>query len=469
METCDAWRVESLVHSREVLGILTQRLGADVVVTDHDLIQSYRFDRSNSSDAGMPLAVVRARCTSEVSIALEIAQEHRIPVVPRGAGTSLAGGSLAVDGCLVISTERMRAIEILPNLCLAVAQPGALNVEVKQAAKQHGLWYPPDPSSYEICSIGGNVATNAGGICCVKYGVTTDYVLGLEVVLAGGKVLRLGGRTVKDVAGYDLKRLFVGSEGTLGLVTEVTLALRPQPPAPRTMVALFPSVAFAGRAVSAIVTRTRPAALELMDRQSVAAVEAKTRMGLDVSCGALLIGRSDSGEGRGDEEVAWMATCCQEHGANEVFTTADEEEGEQFMAARRMAIPAVEARGGTVLIEDVGVPVALIADLLSGIEQISLDHGVEIPTIGHAGDGNFHPLVSFDPASPTERERAMVAFGEVMELAVGLGGTITGEHGVGTLKRPWLASQIGHDALEIQKAIKAVLDPMGIMNPGKAL
>jgi glycolate oxidase len=461
--------MESLVRSREVLGVLTRRLGTDVVVSDHDLIQSYRFDRSNSSEAGMPLAVVRARCTSDVAVALEIAQEHRVPVVPRGAGTSLAGGSLAVEGCLVISTERMRAIEIHPSLCLAVAQPGALNVEVKQAAKQHGLWYPPDPSSYEICSIGGNVATNAGGICCVKYGVTTDYVLGLEVVLAGGKVLRLGGRTVKDVAGYDLKRLFVGSEGTLGIVTEVTLALRPQPPSPRTMVALFPNVAFAGRAVSAIVTHMRPAALELMDRPSVAAVEAKTRMGLDVSCGALLIGRSDSGEGRGDEEVAWMATCCQQGGASEVFTTADEEEGEQFMAARRMAIPAVEARGGTVLIEDVGVPVALIADLLAGIEAISQKHGVDIATIGHAGDGNFHPLVSFDPASPLERERAMVAFGQVMELAVGLGGTITGEHGVGTLKRPWLKSQIGQDALEIQKAIKALLDPMGIMNPGKAI
>ncbi len=300
----------------ERLLALRRKLGPGGLVTDPDVIEGYRFDRSNAERAGSPLAVVRARSTEDVQHTLRWASDHRVPVVTRGAGTGLAGGSLAVDGCITLSTEHMRRIEIDPLASVAVVQPGALNVEVKQAAKAHGLWYPPDPSSYEICSIGGNVATNAGGLCCVKYGVTTDHVLGLEVVLADGTALRLGGRTIKDVTGYDLKRLFVGSEGTLGVVTEAILRLSPQPPASATMVATFRNLESAGRAISSIAARWRPSALELMDRTAVRAVEATLHMGLDENCGALLIGRSDAGGTRGTQEMEAMVAACVDRGCD---------------------------------------------------------------------------------------------------------------------------------------------------------
>jgi glycolate oxidase len=343
-----------------------------------------------------------------------------------------------------------------------------LNVEVKRAAAEYGLWYPPDPSSYEICSIGGNVATNAGGLCCVKYGVTTDHVLGIEVVLADGRAVRLGGRAIKDVTGYDLKRLFIGSEGTLGVVTEATLRLRPAPPPSQTMVATFGDLQAAGRAISEIARSWRPAVLELMDRTAVRAVEAKLHMGLDEHCGALLIGRSDAGGSRGSEEMTAMVSACRDESATEVLFTDDEDEGEQFMTARRMAIPSVE-RLGTVLIEDVGVPISRVADLVHGIALIADENETTIATIGHAGDGNFHPLVVFDRDDPAATKRAEVAFGKVMDLALSLGGVVTGEHGIGTLKLPWLTAQLGDDVVELSRRIKHALDPLGILNPGKAI
>ncbi len=449
---------------RDAVAELVGALPDGAVVTDPDVVDAYRCDRADMVVAGRPLAVVRASSTADVQATMRVASAHRIPVVPRGAGTGLSGGSAAIDGCITISTERMRRIEVDPAAMVAVVQPGLLNAEVKAAAREHGLWYPPDPSSFEICSIGGNLATNAGGLCCVKYGVTTDYVLGLEVVLADGRAVRLGGRTIKDVAGYDLKRLFVGSEGTLGVVTEATLRLRPLPPPATTVVATFRDVVEAGRAVTEIVGRFRPAALELMDRASVRAVEDRIHMGLDASCGALLIGRSDVGPA----EVEVMEAACDRAGADFVASTDDEDEGEQFMAARRMAIPAVE-RLGTVLIEDVGVPIPRIPELIGGVEEVSARRDTLIAVIGHAGDGNFHPLVTFDRHDAAAVGRAEVAFGEVMDVALRLGGTITGEHGVGTLKRRWLAPQLGEDVVELHRRIKDALDPLGILNPGKAL
>jgi len=452
------------------LGIsaLGRLLPDGALVTDPDVIDSYRFDRSNVSTAGVPLAVVRATCTRDVQNTLRWASDNRVPVVPRGAGTGLAGGSLAVDGCITVSTERMCSVEVDAQASVAVAQPGALNVEVKDAARKFGLWYPPDPSSFEICSIGGNIATNAGGLCCVKYGVTTDHVLGIEVVLADGRALRLGGRTVKDVAGYDLKRLFIGSEGTLGIVTEATLRLRPIPPPFVTMAATFGDIRTAGSAISDIASAWRPAVLELMDRTSVRAVESVLHMGLDDSCGALLVGRSDAGGSRATDEIDAMVSICRDRGATEVFFTADEDEGEQFMAARRCAIPAVE-RLGTVLIEDVGVPISRISDLVAGIEEIAAECETVVATIGHAGDGNFHPLVVFDGRDEMSTDRAQVAFGRVMDLAIALGGVVTGEHGIGTMKLPWLTAQLGDDVMELSRTVKRALDPLGILNPGKAI
>jgi glycolate oxidase len=450
------------------LDALAGALSAGALVCDPAVVDAYRFDRSNAPDAGQPLGVVRATTVADVQATLRWASAHRVPVVPRGAGTGLTGGSLAVDGGLVLSLEKLRRIQVDAAAGLAVCQPGALNVEVKQAAAAHGLWYPPDPSSFEICSIGGNVATNAGGICCVKYGVTSDYVLGLEVALADGRLLRLGGRTVKDVAGYDLKRLFVGSEGTLGVVTEVVLRLRPAPPPPVTVVAGFPDVASAGAAVAGMVAELRPSTLELMDAVAVAAVEDRLHMGLDPAWGALLVGQSDAGGDRAASELETMADLCRRFGAVEVHATADPEAGAQFMAARRMAIPAVE-RLGRVLIEDVGVPLPAIPDLLAAIGQVAVAHDTTIATIGHAGDGNFHPLVVFDPGDPAAVARAEAAFAAVMDAALGLEGTVTGEHGVGTMKRRWLPAQLGDDVLDLQRQLKELFDPLGILNPGKGL
>jgi glycolate oxidase len=446
----------------EVRRALADEIGGDGLVVDPDVVAGYRADRATAVVPGEPVALVRARHTADVQGVLRVASRWRVPVVPRGLGTGLSGGSSAVDGGIVLSTERMRALAVEPDAMIAVVGPGLRNVEVKEAAAAHGLWYPPDPSSFEICSIGGNLATNAGGLCCVKYGVTTDYVLGLEVVLADGRAVRLGGRTIKDVAGYDLKRLFVGSEGTLGIITEATLRLRPLPPPASTVVATFASVVDAGRAVSRVVTEVRPAALELMDRAALGAVERVKPMGLDTDSAALVLARTD---GSPDEAVA-IARACEQAGAAYVARTDDPDEGELLMGARRMAIPCVE-RLGTVLIEDVGVPVPRIPELLAAVERIAADHGTAIPVIGHAGDGNFHPLVTYDAADEAATARAVAAFDAVMEVALALGGTVTGEHGIGVLKARHLVSQLGDDVMDLTRRVKQALDPDGICNPGK--
>lgn len=451
-----------------MLSELISELPEGVVVTDPDILASYRQDRAADPAAGTPLAVVRPTRTEEVQTVLRWASAHRVAVVPRGAGTGLSGGATALDGGIVLSTEKMRDITVDPVTRTAVVQPGLLNAEVKKAVAAHGLWYPPDPSSFEICSIGGNVATNAGGLCCVKYGVTTDYVLGLQVVLADGTAVRLGGPRLKDVAGLSLTKLFVGSEGTLGVVTEATLRLLPPQHTPCTVVATFGSVEAAADSVVKITGKIRPSMLEFMDSVAINAVEDKLRMGLDRNAAAMMVAASDDRGAAGADDAAFMAGVFTECGASEVFSTSDPDEGEAFVAARRFAIPAVEAKG-SLLLEDVGVPLPALADLVGGVAKIAARRQLLISVIAHAGDGNTHPLIVFDPADTDEAQRAQLAFGEIMDLAVGLGGTITGEHGVGRLKRPWLAGQIGPDAMELNRRIKNALDPQNILNPGAAI
>lgn len=454
--------------SASAVASLAAQLDDGVVVTDPDILASYRQDRAMDPNAGTPLAVIRPRRTDEVQTVLRWATAHRIAVIPRGAGTGLSGGCTAVDGGVVLSTEKMRNITVDPSTRTAVVQPGLLNAEVKKAVAERGLWYPPDPSSYEICSIGGNIATNAGGLCCVKYGVTTDYVLGLQVVLADGTAVRLGGPRLKDVAGLSLTKLFVGSEGTLGVVTEVTLRLLPLQNAACTVVATFGSVRAATDAVMTITDRVRPSMLEFMDSVAINAVEDKLRMGLDRSAAAMMVAASDDRGPTGAEDAEFMARVFTEHGATEVFSTSDPDEGEAFVVARRLAIPAVEAKG-SLLLEDVGVPLPALADLVGGIAAIAQDRELTISVIAHAGDGNTHPLIVFDPNDAAMTRRAELAFGEIMDLAVSLGGTITGEHGVGRLKKPWLAGQIGPEAMELNRRIKVALDPDGILNPGAVI
>ncbi|MFT4393462.1 FAD-binding oxidoreductase [Gordonia lacunae] len=447
---------------------LADSLPDGMVVTDADILAGYRQDRAADPTAGTPLALVRPTTTEQVQNTVRWCAANGVPIITRGAGTSLSGGSTAVDGAIMLSTEKMRDIAVDPATRTAVVQPGLFNAEVKAAASAHGLWYPPDPSSFEICSIGGNVATNAGGLCCVKYGVTTDYVLGLEVVLADGRAVRVGGKQLKDSAGLPLTKLFVGSEGLLGIITEVTLRLLPPQGPASTVVGVFGSVHEASRAVLAVTAEIRPAMLEFMDSVAINAVEDLMRMGLDREAGALLVAQSDAPGAAGAAEVEFIQKAFESNGAGEVFATDDPTEGEAFTAARRAAIPAVE-KLGSLLLEDVGVPLPSLPALIDGVAEIAAGNRVMISVIAHAGDGNTHPLIVFDPADPDEAERAQVAFGQIMDLAIELGGTITGEHGVGRLKKGWLPDQVGSDVMELTARIKQALDPDGLLNPGVLL
>ncbi|MGC0252541.1 FAD-binding oxidoreductase [Pseudactinotalea sp. Z1748] len=450
----------------DALTELRRVLPESIVQTDPEVLQAHRRDRALDPAAGTAIAVVLAESTEHVQAAVRWAGKHRVPIVPRGLGSGLSGGASALDGGLVISTMRMRAVRIDPGTATAVVQPGVINADLKDAAAEHGLWYPPDPASFTFCSIGGNIATNAGGLCCVKYGVTGDYVLGLEVVLADGCAIRVGGPRIKDVAGLDLVGLFVGSEGTLGIITEATLRLLPQPPRARIVVGWFDDSGAAAAAVHAAARSIRPSMLEYMDQLAINCVEDELGLGLDRSAAALVIAGTDDQHPDGPEVTA-LLTALTEHGATDAHE-AVAEMAETFVHARRIAIPAVE-RLGHLLLEDVGVALPRLGELIEGVQQIARDRDVPIAFIAHAGDGNTHPLVVVDPTDPAQRARAETAYGEIMDLAIDLGGTITGEHGVGRLKQPWLAAQIGADVLEVSARIKAALDPEQILNPGVIL
>ena len=457
---------------------LRRALPEGSVLTDPDLLRGYQRDEADLCGYGVPAVVVRPRATPDVIAALSIAARHRVPVVPQGARTGLAGAANAVDGAVVVSCTAMdRILELDPVNRYAVVQPGVVNAALSRAAAEHGLAYPPDPGSWESSTIGGNVATNAGGMCCVKYGVTAEYVLGLEVVLAGGEVLRTGRRTAKGVAGYDLTRLFVGSEGTLGVITEITVALRPAADDALTLVAIFPSTAGAGSAVASIAAAgLSPSLMELLDQVHLRAIEAYRPMGLRTDAKAMLLAAVDTGT-RAAADLDRLAKLCAAAGADEVYQASDSTEADALLAARRLAHPAMERLAaethpngnGGLIIDDVAVPRSRLAEMLDGVERISAEHGVPVAVVGHAGDGNLHPNIVVDRADPASVDRGRRVFDAIMELGLALGGTCTGEHGVGLLKRDWLAREIGPIGLRVHRAIKAALDPDNLLNPGKVL
>jgi glycolate oxidase len=453
-----------------LLEALRNRLEPDRIATDDDVLSAYVHDEAEWAPHGRPVALVRARSTADVQAVVQECLAHGAPVVTRGAGTGLSGGANAVDGCVVLSTERMTAVkEINHAERLAVVEPGIVNDHLRAACAEQGLWYPPDPASAPWSTIGGNVATNAGGLCCVKYGVTRDYVLALEVVNGLGEVVRLGRRTAKGVVGYDMVGLMVGSEGTLGVVTEVTVRLRAARAPERTVVGFFGSVVDAGRAVEAVVASgVVPSALELVDRHCLKAVDDWKNMGLSADADVVLLGRSDAAGEAGDAEAATMAECFTGAGATFAAASTDEAEAEALFDARRLAYPALE-RLGPLLTEDVCVPAGAVPEMLARIEAASQRHDVLIANIAHAGDGNLHPLISTPPGDDAARERAQAAFEEIITDALDLGGTVTGEHGVGLLKRDGLARELSPEVVAMQRALKDALDPHGILNPGKVL
>jgi glycolate oxidase len=457
----------------QVIEVLGRVLPADRIVVDPDVLASLSHDEAEWAPTGRPAAAVRARSETEVQQVVRACAELRVPVVPRGAGTGLSGGANAVAGCVVLDVAAMdQVLEIDPDNLLAVVQPGAVNNDVKAAVAAHGLWYPPDPASAPWSTIGGNVSTNAGGLCCLKYGVTRDWVLGLRAVVGGpvsyGEAVRLGRRTTKGVAGLDLVSLFVGAEGTLGVVTEVTLRLRPALAAtPRTVVGAFGDLVSSGRAVAQITRRgLTPAVLELLDRSCLEAVENWKHLGIDADANAMLLARVDTPGESGAAEAAAIAATMTDTGALWVEQSTDDAEAEALFEARRLAYPAFE-RLGPVLTEDVCVPRSAVPAMLEQVAKIGARHGVQIATIAHAGDGNLHPLIITPAGDDAARAAAQAAFDELLAEAIAVGGTVTGEHGVGLLKRDGMLRELDPGAVAMQTAVRQALDPKGIFNPGK--
>ncbi len=456
------------------MSTFTEALGAALpagsVHTDPDVLEAYRHDRTPWIAPGHPVAAALPSTTEQVATAVRIATDHAVPIVARGAGSSLSAGSSALDGCLVLCLERMdRVLELDPVEQTATVEPDVLNAEISRAAADHGLFYPPDPASKAFCSIGGNVATDAGGLCCVKYGVTRDYVMGLEVVLADGPVITTGRDTIKGVAGLNLTGLFVGSEGTLGIVTRIKVRLRPAPSGASTMVATFPTLGAAGRAVAAIGAAGLGLSLMgIVDRTTTIAVDDWRNMGLDREAAAMLLVQSDSPPPLRAAEVERAAELADAAGATYTAFTDDPDESEMLLQARRLAIPALERLGDT-LLDDVAVPRPKLPDLIARTEAIAERHQVTIGAFGHAGDGNLHPTIVLPRGDAEAAVRGQLAFGEVVDAALELGGTITGEHGVGHAKAAWLEREVGTGNLAVQRAIKAALDPKGLLNPGRWL
>ncbi|MER5978670.1 FAD-linked oxidase C-terminal domain-containing protein [Streptomyces sp. NPDC001857] len=450
-----------------LLDRLLDGLPAEAVLADPDVMASYAHDMASFCPAGAPAVVVLPRTVEQVQHVLRTATELRVPVVPQGARTGLSGAANASDGCVVLSLVRMdRILEIDPVDRIAVVEPGVVNAVLSRAVGEHGLYYPPDPSSWETCTIGGNIGTASGGLCCVKYGVTAEYVIGLDVVLADGRLMTTGRRTAKGVAGYDLTRLFVGSEGSLGVVVRAVLALKPRPPRQLVLAAEFPSGAAACDAVCRIMAGGHlPSLLELMDRTTVQAVNELTRMGLPQTTEALLLAAFDTPDPAAD--LAALGALCEAAGATSVVPAEDAAESGLLLQARRSALVALEAVKGTTMIDDVCVPRSRLGEMIDGVERIAEKYALTIGVVAHAGDGNTHPTVCFDAQDPDECRRARESFDEIMALGLELGGTITGEHGVGVLKKEWLAREIGPVGLEMQRAVKQVFDPLGILNPGK--
>ncbi|MGE7272516.1 FAD-binding oxidoreductase [Brevibacillus panacihumi] len=433
-----------------------------------EALVAYSYDATPMQQA-LPDAVVMPASTAEVQKVVQVAARHQIPIVTRGAGSNLCGGTVPVGGGIVMSLHRMNQIVEIDeqNLTITV-QPGVRTVDIHQAVEAKGLFYPPDPGSMVISTIGGNIALNSGGLRGLKYGTTKDYVLGLEAVLPNGEVIRTGGKLMKDVAGYDLTKLLVGSEGTLAIITEAILKLIPKPTTQRVMLAMYADMEQAARSVSDIIAnRIIPGTLEFLDQGTIRVVEDFKQIGLPTDVAAILLIGQDGEAQIVDRDMERIAEICQKNQAVQIKVAKTDEEADEVMTARRSALAALSRMRPTTILEDATVPRAQIAPMVAAIQEITDRFGLNICTFGHAGDGNLHPTCMTDARDHEEIERVEQAFEEIFAAAIDLGGTITGEHGVGIVKAPYLEWKVGAAGMEVMKGIKRAFDPHNLLNPGK--
>ena len=458
---------EAMPLSESTLKKLARVLGKGELLTAPEDVAVYAFDATPL--AGAPAAVALPRSADQVAEVLRLCNRERIAVVPRGSGTNLSGGTVPPPGSLVLAVTHLdRILEIDEENLTATAQPGVVLGRLHRAVEAKGLFYPPDPSSMNVASLGGTVAESAGGLRGVKYGTTKDYVIGLEVALAGGELIRVGGKTVKNVSGYDLVHLFVGSEGTLGVITEVTVRLLPLPEARKTALAVFDLLEGAAEAVSGIIRRKIvPRSLELVDGESMKWIEAYRPTGLPLDAEAILIIEVDGSPAQVEEEMEQAVAACREHGAREVRVARTPQEADALWAARRSHYPALARSAPTIIIEDVTVPRHHLPRIVKAVKELSRRHRLTIGMVAHAGEGNLHPDIMCDARDAEQMLRVERFIEELVQEALALGGTITGEHGIGSLKAPFLAWQFGAAGVELMRRIKATLDPNNILNPDK--
>jgi glycolate oxidase len=455
---------------KQTLNQLNHILGKDSVLASPEDLAVYGYD--GTFEDHRPDVVVLPRTTEQVSQVVQVAASTRIPVVTRGMGSGLAAASVPFQGGIVLSLTRMnRILEIDPVNATAHVEAGIVTADLQNAVEQLGLFYPPDPSSIRHSTIGGNIACNAGGPRCLKYGVTGDYVLGLTVVLADGRILRLGGKLIKDVVGYDLIALFTGSEGTLGVITEALLRLTAKPKAVKTALVEFPDLENASHTVTAILSAgIVPATLELMDETAIACIETAMHLGLPLDVEAILLIEADGTDaGAVTREIQAVAQICSENGARQVKVAQNEAERTKLWQARRSVSPSLARLAPNKLGEDITVPRSAIPEAVRRLKAIGAKYGLPLVIFGHAGDGNLHPNIIFDRRNPEQWAKVEKMVEEEFALALELGGTLSGEHGVGSLKRPYITQALGPVSLEIQKRIKFALDPLNILNPGKVL
>jgi glycolate oxidase len=443
-------------------------VGVNYYKDDPEALITHSYDGTPMLQS-MPDGVIYPKDTNQVSAIMKVLNQHRIPVIGRGSGTNLCGGTVPVEGGVIMVMHRMNAILEVDLLNLtATVQPGIITKQFIEHIEKLGLFYPPDPSSMAISTIGGNIAECSGGLRGLKYGTTKDYVLGLEAVLASGEIIRTGGKLVKDVAGYDLTKLLVGSEGTLAIVTEATLKLVPPPSYKKTMLAMFKDIYDAARAVSKIIeNRIIPATLEFMDNPTIRVVDDFAKLGLPLDMAAILLIEQDGDKELVERDIARISEICREEKAESVSIASNAEEGLKLMTARRSAFTALARLRPTTILEDATVPRSKIADMVMEINRIAEKHNVQICTFGHAGDGNLHPTATTDARDHEEIHRVEEAFAEIFEAAIRLGGTITGEHGIGLVKAPFLEWKVGSAGIELMKGIKQAFDPLNLLNPGK--